>query len=96
MTDPVGVPLVPETVMVTLRLCSVVMLLDAGVTPTVGVVGFGFVPSPPPPPPLHAQTDQTIVIIRRKRRSFANRFIYMPFDTISELSNLDVDGGGSP
>jgi hypothetical protein len=27
----------PETAMVTLRLCAVVMLLDAGVTVTVGV-----------------------------------------------------------
>jgi hypothetical protein len=34
------VPLTPETAMVTPRLCAVLMLLDAGVTITVGVVGF--------------------------------------------------------
>ena len=79
MTDPVGVLLVPETAMVTLRLCAVVTLLDAGVTATVGVVGFGFVPPPPPPPLPHAQIDQAIAIKSRKRKSFANRFIQIPF-----------------
>ena len=65
--------------MVTLRLCAVVTLLDAGVTATVGVVGFGLVPPPPPPPLPHAQTDQAIAIKSRKRKNFANRFIPMPF-----------------
>jgi hypothetical protein len=37
-TEPVGVPLVLETAMVTPRFCALVMLLDAGVTVTVGVV----------------------------------------------------------
>jgi hypothetical protein len=39
-TEPVGVAPVPATATVTLRLCAVVMLLEAGVTVTVGVVGF--------------------------------------------------------
>jgi hypothetical protein len=39
-TEPVGAPLDPETTMVTESDCAVVMLLDAGVTVTVGVVGF--------------------------------------------------------
>jgi hypothetical protein len=37
-TEPVGVPLDPETAMATESDCAVVMLLDAGVTVTVGVV----------------------------------------------------------
>jgi hypothetical protein len=37
-TDPVGVPAEPETEIATLRLCVAVMLLDAGVTVTLGVV----------------------------------------------------------
>jgi hypothetical protein len=40
ITEPVGVPLVPVTAMATESDCVVVMLLDAGVTVTVGVVGF--------------------------------------------------------
>jgi hypothetical protein len=39
-TDPVGVPPAPVTVIVTARLCAVEMLFEAGVTVTVGVVGF--------------------------------------------------------
>jgi hypothetical protein len=39
-TEPVGVAPVPATATVTLRLCAVVMLLEAGVTVTVGVMGF--------------------------------------------------------
>jgi hypothetical protein len=35
----VGVLLVPETEILTQRLCAAVVLLDAGVTVTVGVVG---------------------------------------------------------
>jgi len=75
MTDPVGEPLVPETVMVTLRLCAVVTLVDAGATLTEGVVGFTVVPPLPPLPPLHAQTGQTTPIERMKRKSLAKRFI---------------------
>lgn len=37
---PVGVPELPLTVTVTLSDCAVVMLDDAGVTVTEGVVGF--------------------------------------------------------
>ena len=37
-TEPVGVAPAPETAMVTESDCVVVMLLDAGVTVTVGVV----------------------------------------------------------
>ena len=40
----------PATAIVTESDCAVVMLLDAGVTVTVGVVGFE--PVPPPEPPL--------------------------------------------
>jgi hypothetical protein len=36
--EPVGVPSDPETAMATESDCKVVMLLDAGVTVTVGVV----------------------------------------------------------
>ena len=37
-TDPVGVPLVAETPTVTARLCVAVIVMDAGVTVTLGVV----------------------------------------------------------
>src|SRR5471030_615186 len=76
--------------MVTLRLCAVVMLLDAAVTLTAGVVGFGVVP--PLPPPLHALTHEMIAIKRKKRGNFANRIIQKPFHTTSELLNLDIEG----
>ena len=39
-TEPVAVPFDPETPMVTESDCAAEMLLDAGVTVTVGVVGF--------------------------------------------------------
>jgi hypothetical protein len=38
--EPVGVPSDPETAMATESVCAVVRLPDAGVTITVGVVGF--------------------------------------------------------
>lgn len=39
-TEPVGAPLDPETAIVTESDCVALMLLDAGVTVTVGVVGL--------------------------------------------------------
>jgi hypothetical protein len=45
--------------MVTLRLCAVVTLLEAGVTFTVGVVGVGGgVVVDPPPQPFKTETTQ--------------------------------------
>ena len=52
MTEPVGVPLAPETAMVTESDCATVMLAAAGVTVTVGVVGWLRVELVPP----HAAT----------------------------------------
>jgi hypothetical protein len=45
----VGVPLLPETAMLTESDCAVVMLEAAGVTVTVGVVGWMRVELYPPP-----------------------------------------------
>ena len=64
----------PATAIVTESDCAVVMLLDAGVTVTVGVVGFE--PVPPPEPPLpHAAIEMTIANSRTTRISASNRFI---------------------
>ena len=67
----------PETATVTARLCAVVIVLEAGVTVTVGVVGFWPPPPPPwlPPPPPQALVKTAIVNTREARNSFANRFI---------------------
>jgi hypothetical protein len=61
--------------MVTLRLCAVVMLPDAGMTVTVGVVGFALVPPPPWLPEPHAPTERANAEKRRTRNGFADRFI---------------------
>jgi hypothetical protein len=53
------VPFEPETVIATLRLWAVVMLLDAGVTATVGVTGGGGGVDDPPPPPQPLETERT-------------------------------------
>src|ERR1035437_7042892 len=45
--EPVGVPSDPETATVTESACAGVMLPDAGMTDTVGVVGFALVPPLP-------------------------------------------------
>jgi hypothetical protein len=47
--EPVGMPLGPETAMVTESDCALVMLEAAGVTVTMGVVGFVEVELEPPP-----------------------------------------------
>jgi hypothetical protein len=54
----------PETATVTLRLCAVVTLADAGVTVTVGVTGCvgGVVEPPPLPQPLKNGTKQIAII----------------------------------
>ena len=71
-------PLDPETAMATESDCAVAMLLDAGVTVTVGVVGFE--PVPPPEPPLpHAAIEMTIANSRTTKISASNRFIQNPF-----------------
>jgi hypothetical protein len=82
-------PLDPETETVTARLCAVEILLDAGVTVTVGVVGFWFVPPPPwlppLPPPPHAAIETTVAVKRKTRKSLAIRFIqWLPLDPIHE------------
>jgi hypothetical protein len=73
--EPVGVPSDPETATVTESACAVVMLPDAGVTDTVGVVGFGLVPPPPWLPEPHAPTERANAEKRRTRNGFADRFI---------------------
>jgi len=68
--------------MVTESDCAVVMLLDAGVTVIVGVVGFE--PVPPPEPPLpHAAIEMAIANSRRTKMSATNRFIQKPLLTLS-------------
>jgi hypothetical protein len=63
--------------MVTESDCAAVMLLDAGVTVTVGVVGFE--PVPPPELPLpHAAIEIKIANWRRMKMSATNRFIQNP------------------
>jgi hypothetical protein len=53
------------------------MLLDAGVTVTVGVVGFG--PVPPPELPLpHAPIEIATANRRKTKKSAPNRFIKTP------------------
>jgi hypothetical protein len=88
-TDPVAVPLDPETAMVTLRLCAVVMLLDPIDTPTVGVVG----PVVPPPwlPPPHAAIDRAIGKRRRTRIGPPNRFMQEPLLTLSAMAGYPLD-----
>ncbi len=61
--EPVGVPLDPETAMVTESDCAVVMVEAAGVTVTVGVVGWvGWMEvelDPPPHPAIAMQAAAT-------------------------------------
>jgi hypothetical protein len=73
--EPVGVPSDPETATVTESAWAVVMLPDAGVTVTVGVVGFGLVPPPSWLPEPHAPTERANADKRRTRNGFADRFI---------------------
>ena len=57
-TEPEGIIPEPVMVMVTARACAVVMEDEAGLTVTVGVVGFWPPPPPPeelPPPPQEAR-----------------------------------------
>src|ERR1035437_9455505 len=75
--------------MATVRLCAVEILLDAGVTVTVGVVGFWFDPSPPwlppLPPPPHAAIETTVAVKKKTRKTLAIRFIqWLPIDPINE------------
>ena len=55
MTEPVGVPLAPETAMVTESVCAVVMLEAAGVTVTVGVTSAVTVTEPLPEAELYLE-----------------------------------------
>jgi hypothetical protein len=65
--------------MVITSLCEVVRLLAAGVTVTVGVVGFWFVVPPPPWLPLpHPATENTTPKRRNTKIRLANRFIKKP------------------
>jgi hypothetical protein len=73
----------PETEIVTESGCVVLMLVDAGVTSTVGMVGFWLVPAPRWPPLPHAVTERTIAKMETGRKSFANRLIETSFLTIS-------------
>lgn len=72
-TDPAGVAPVPATETVTLRLCAAVMIEAAGLTVTVGVVGFDEPPPPPPPLPdpppqlVTARIDIAIIEIPKKK-----------------------------
>jgi hypothetical protein len=61
--------------MVTLRFWAVVMLLDAGVTATVGEVGFWLVPPPPWFPPLHAPIERRGAKRRDMMDNCENRFM---------------------
>ena len=55
MTEPVGVPLAPETAMVTESVCAVVLLEAAGVTVTVGVTSAVTVTEPLPEAELYLE-----------------------------------------
>ena len=69
-TEPFGVPLAPETAIVTLRLCAVVMLLEAAVTVTAGVTGpDGELPPLLLPHPLIRKTT-LINPIKKRNRDF--------------------------
>jgi hypothetical protein len=58
------------------------MLLDAGVTVTVGVVGL--VPVPPPELPLpHAPIEIAIANWRRTKKNVTNRFMQNPLLKLS-------------
>jgi hypothetical protein len=73
--------------MVTASVCAVVMLPDAGVTVTVGVVGFWLVPPPPWLPPPHDAIERATAKRRNRRKGFANRFTPTPSDTLSVADN---------
>jgi hypothetical protein len=68
------------------------MLLDAGVTATVGVVELWFVPPPPWPPPLHAAIEKSIEEKKTRTKSRPNRIIQTPFDSFSEPANMLEEG----
>jgi hypothetical protein len=56
--EPVGVPLEPETAMVTESVCAVVMLEAAGVTVTVGVTSAGAVTVTEPVPEAELYVEE--------------------------------------
>jgi len=77
--EPEGIMPEPVTVMVTARVCAVVMVEEAGLTVTVGVVGF-WLPPPPEelPPPPQEETRRAAVRIAAREADFVNRFIRTP------------------
>ena len=91
--EPVGVPSDPETATVTESACAVVMLPDAGMTDTVGVVGFALVPPPPWLPGPHAPTERANAKERRTRNGFADRFIEGSSSTLLKNPARQVAGG---
>ena len=66
-TEPVGVPFVPVTVVLTVSGCRLVMVVAEGEIETVGVVVVGVVEPPllPPPPP---QATTTLASANRRAR----------------------------
>jgi hypothetical protein len=91
--EPVGVPSDPETSTVTESACAVVMLPDAGMTDTAGVVGFALVPRPPWFPGPHAPTERANTKERRTRNGFADRFIEGSSSTLLKNPARQVAGG---
>jgi hypothetical protein len=75
VTLPVGVLPDPDTVTLTETDCAAVTVVEAGVTVTVGVVGFGCVVFPPPPPQADIPIEKTLA-----RRSTT---VPKPFFTLS-------------
>jgi hypothetical protein len=74
VTEPVAAPPLPATETVTERLWTVVMLLNAGITVTVGVTGFcgtELLCPPPPQAPIQAAATAT----RPTESDFKTRFI---------------------
>lgn len=84
-------PLGPDTAIVTLSVCVVVVLADAGVTVKVGVVGCVVDPPPLLLPPLHAPIVKTMAKRKEVRSIFANRFMEVPF-ALSELKMVERKG----
>jgi hypothetical protein len=77
-TDPVGVPVEPETAIVTLRLCAVVMLVEAGVTTTAGVEG------PAGEPLLALLPPQPVTMDAAQRKPMSKRVVDRTFKEAGE------------
>jgi hypothetical protein len=88
ITEPVGVPPLPETAMATESGCAVVMVEAVGVTVTVGVVGAaGWVEVEPDPPPHAAIAMQTAATGNRAKWR-AISFIFIPLSRLRAAESV--------